>query len=544
MGGATSISWTENAEVFTKPSVALYMIDEIRLAGHFRHWYRQRVLEPSCGRGAFVLPLVEVLVKEHEKGTFQWTDPILLRFLKAVDISRDSIDYLRDVVVQVLIDNRCPPDVAHALVREWFLCDDFLIHDFAKEEFDVIVGNPPYIRFDDIPREVLTVYQLKYFTFTDRCDIYVPFIERSLRLLSKHGVLSFICANRFVKNRYGRALRRMVTSSYHTRLYLNVEHAHAFVQKVSAYPAIIVLDRRLGEVTYAGEISDIGHLCECKTSNPVRLSRFTKWYNGEEPWVSTAATAVRVWRVVTSQFPTLEASAVGTKIGIGVATGADKVFLLGEENGIEADCKLPVVCAKDVKAGRIEWNARFMLNPYDSTDSRKMRNLDSYPKTRKYVMRFEGLLKKRHCARMHPQEWFRTIDRINYNIWRSPKVLMPDIQLGGVAAIDSEGNYYPHHNVYYIMSSGWNLRALCTIMRSAFVTEQLRKLSVSMRGGSIRYQSQNLKLVHIPHFSSLLKEEVNALDELADSCETEKIDTVMRSVVNRLLTNVAHDGRD
>lgn len=535
MADLTTRSWTESAEVFTKPQVALYMLQEIKRACGFRHWHKQRILEPSCGRGAFVLILVDLLIQERHRGLFKWRDPFLCDFLRAVDISPENIAFMRQAVSEKLVGDGCPCGLAWNLVEQWFVCDDFLTHDFDGQEFDVVVGNPPYIRFDDIPPEKQEVYQREYHTFTDRCDIYVPFIERGLRLLSKRGAFSFICANRYAKNKYGVQLRRMITTEYHTHLYLNVEHADAFLQKVSAYPAIIVVDRRMGRETYAGELSDIMLLNEFRTGRAGRLSRFEKWYGGDEPWVSTDRKELEVWQNVAAKFPVIEDSAPGTKVGIGIASGADGVFTLDTETDVENDSKLPMVRAEDIRPGRIEWGGKYLLNPYDSQDSKRMRDLARFPKTRGYLLQYESVLKNRHCAKAHPTDWFRTIDRVNYSVYRSPKILMPDIQLGGVAALDAEGRFCPHHNVYYVISASWNMRAICAIMRSSFVTQQIKRLSVSLRGGSIRYQSQNLRQVYIPKFSDLRTGEIKALGQLADSPDTNRIDSVVWGVVNRLL---------
>lgn len=528
-------NWTESAEVFTKPVVVGYMLDELKRAAGFRCWYAQRVLEPSCGRGAFVLILVDRLIDEHRRQLFTWRSPRLLDFLVAADISPECIDYLKSAVFKKLLSAGCPRGIAQRLVGKWFVCDDFLLHPF-RGKFDVIVGNPPYIRFDDIPPEKQKAYQVLYRTFIDRCDIYVPFIERCLGLLSSRGAFSFICANRYTKNKYGRELRKLIADEFHTRLYLNVEHADAFLQKVSAYPAIIVIDRKRGQSTFAGELSDIAELSACTTPSGKLLSEFAEWYSGDEPWLTTSSDALSVWRDVASKFPRIEDSAPGTRIGIGVATGADKVFLLpGDGSVVEDDCKLPIVRAGDIKSGSVAWSKSYMLNPYDSMNSRIMRNFQNFPRARTYVMQFEEILKRRHCAKAHPKEWLRTIDRINYEVFRSPKVLMPDIQPGGVAALDEKGCYYPHHNVYFVMSKGWNMGALCTVMRSSFVAEQVRKVSVALRGGSIRYQSQNLRGIYIPMFQDLSAVEIRRLASLARASSQEEIDEAVWQVVNRIL---------
>lgn len=528
-------SWTESAEVFTKPEVANYMLSELKRAVGFKYWFKQKVLEPSSGRGAFVLVLIDLLIDERERGLFSWDDIVLDDFLRAVDISKQSVEFLKQATIEKLLSGGCLLDRAASLVDKWFVCADFLFYEF-NIKFDVVVGNPPYIRFDDIPSDVRSVYQRMYKTFSERCDIYVPFIEKSLSLLSERGAFSFICANRYAKNRYGRELRRFISKNFHVRLYLNVEHADAFLQKVSAYPAIIIIDKRQGDPTYAGELSDITRLPQYRTRPLQDLCEFEAWYTGDETWLSTNKDELDSWRKVSKRFPKLEDSATDTKVGIGVATGADKIYLLPRESDIEPGSKLPVVRAEDICPGYINWDGAYLLNPYDSSDNKKMRDLNQFPKTKKYIMQFEDRLKNRHCAKHHPDEWWRTIDRISYKVLRSPKVLIPDIQPGGVAALDLEGKFYPHHNVYFVISEGWNMKALCTLMRSEFVASQIRKVSVAMRGGSIRYQSQNLREIHVPRYSDLTSEEVHEWSELFDSDSSEIIDTAVRKAVSRIVS--------
>ena len=117
---------------------------------------------------------------------------------------------------------------------------------------------------------------------------------------------------------------------------------------------------------------------------------------------------------------------------------------------------------------------------------------------------------------------------------RSAKILLPDIQRGGNVALDENGEYYPHHNVYWITSATWNMRALCVLMRSSFVTEQVRRFSVQMRGGSIRYQARNLRNVRIPAWCSLSASDVETLVSLYGETDMNEIDLCVKRVVARV----------
>ncbi len=524
---------TTTGEVFTKPEVVAYMMQEVMCAGRFGKWSGLRVLEPSCGEGAFVLTLVRALVAESP----DWQDGSLDHFLRACDISEANVNSTRNAVSSILQEAGCPQDICKRLLSKWFLVCDFLLQEFP-EPFDVIIGNPPYIRFDDLSSVQQNEYRRRYKTFSERCDIYVPFFERSLDLLSERGVFSFICSNRFAKSSYGRRLRSLISERFHVRLYLNMEHAQPFEDEVSAYPAITVIDRKAKGATFSGTIDDASE----KTLKTVRtakhgtsLGRFDNWYEGDAPWISTDVNDRKESDLITRVYPTIEESAGGTVIGIGVASGADDIFVDPHKHAdIEKESLLPLVMAEDICHGKINWHDRYMLNPYDPSDDSRMLDLATRPKTAVYFEENASKLKARYCAKKHPDSWYRTLDRIKYTVLSSAKILLPDIQLGGNVALDESGKYYPHHNVYWITSKTWNMKALCVMMRSSFVTRQIRRSSVQMRGGSIRYQAQNLRNVHVPAWESLDKKDVKQLVDLYDSTDSSTIDTV----VDRILSQV------
>jgi hypothetical protein len=327
----------------------------------------------------------------------------------------------------------------------------------------------------------------------------------------------------------------MIGDSFHVALYLNMEHTQPFETEVSAYPAIFVLDRRMGRETYSGEIStlDYGMLERCRTGIAKScLSRFDHWYGDGEAWLTTDCTVRSMMDNVASSFPTIEESGAGTRIGIGVASGADDIYVAPQLSAeVERDCLLPLVASEDIRNGRIEWNKRYMFNPYDNQDDRQMLDLERFPRASAYLNRHAEKLKSRYCAKKHPDAWYRTLDRIKYSTLRAPKLLLPDIQRGGNVALDERGEYYPHHNVYWITSASWDMKALCVIMRSSFVTNQMRCVSMQMRGGSIRYQSQNLRNIHIPAWSSLDERDVSALATLYSEKDIKKIDACVERVV-------------
>lgn len=142
---------------------------------------------------------------------------------------------------------------------------------------------------------------------------------------------------------------------------------------------------------------------------------------------------------------------LGFKIGIGVATGADDIFIINDSNqSIESSLLLPIITTKDVTSNGIKWKGNYLFNPFDENGN--IIDLAQYPQAQVYLASHQDRLKSRYISRKNPSYWYRTIDKIKIETLTTPKIILPDISANKYIQID-EGNYYPHHNLYFIASS-------------------------------------------------------------------------------------------
>ncbi|MEI6106174.1 MAG: Eco57I restriction-modification methylase domain-containing protein [Opitutae bacterium] len=505
--------------VFTKPPIIGLILD---LAGYSSGKTRLadlRLLEPSCGDGAFISEAIRRLLtseREHTK-RIDWDDVAIERAITACDLNSGFVALARNSTTQFLIREGCPPVRAEELSTVWIRHSDFLLTAWT-ERFDFVIGNPPYVRIEELPGAVLRRYRELYRTCTDRADLYVAFFEKGLRLLNGKGCLAYICANRFAKNLYGRELRQLIAREFHVRYYLNLEHTQPFESDVSAYPCIAVIDRERGRPTKVATLEDVDpatldQVNPCaKASRSRLLSSFRSWYADGTPWIATERKSFDRLALLAERYPLLEESAADTRVGIGVATGADDVYVRGKfDELIEKSCQLPLVMAADISPSAVKWSGHYLINPFADADDGSLREFEEYPGLGAYFAKHRAALMCRHVAQKRSESWYRTIDRVNATLTKKPKLVIPDIQSGGVIGFD-QGQYYPHHNVYWITSSGWSLRALQALLRSDLILEQIKAHSVQMRGGALRYQAQVLRKVRVPHFNLLTKELVVRLE--------------------------------
>ena len=519
--------------VFTKSKVTEFIMN---LAGYdpaAKRLADHRLLEPSCGDGAFLSVAVRrVLESEviHRK-SIDWETPELVTAIKACDVNSGLVAGARLKIGEQLVAAGCPSARAGFLAEEWIEHSDFLLKTW-RNKFDYVIGNPPYVRIEDLPGKVLRRYRETFPTCGDRADLYVAFFEQGLHLLSRHGSLAFICANRFTKNLYGRSLRQLIAGQFRVRYYLNLEHTQPFVSEVSAYPCVVVIDRQRGEATRAASLDNLADevllrlLQEKDSGSATPWALFPAWYEDGTPWVATDREDYFRHSELARKHPTLEESAEGTRVGIGVATGADDIYILPAlEPTIEPECQLPLIMTRDVSPAALNWSGHYLINPYESEGEGELRSLARYPGLKAYFERHRAALEKRHTARKNPDTWYRTIDRVTHELTRTPKLLLPDIQNGGVIGLD-HGQYYPQHNLYWIVSAGWNLCALQALLRSTHIFTQVRSISVQMRGGAVRYQAQVLRKLRVPLASTLPAELLSRLAVVAGSKSQLEIDAV------------------
>ena len=388
---------------------------------------------------------------------------------------------------------------------QWLIQDDFLLTEFPAV-FTHIVGNPPYIRQEKIPHPLLLEYRRRYQTIYDRADLYVPFIEKGLSLLSNSGQLAFICSDRWMKNKYGKPLRRFVAHRYHLRYFVDMHEADAFRSEVMAYPAIFVITRERNDITKTvcskrirkEDFLDLSWALLSDEPNDL-VHKIVGVVREDEPWLLEAPEEVSVLRSLEERFPTLTQS--GCKVGIGVATGCDTIYVRkGDELPIEEDRKLPLAVTRDIQNGVIHWSGWMVLNPF--AENGQLVSLDQYPQLAAYLMENEKRIRSRNVARKNPRQWYRTIDKIHRAFTQKPKLLIPDIK-GTISVVYDEGKYYPHHNLYYIVSDEWELRALQAVLRSAIAEFIVSMYCVKMRGGYLRFQAQYLRRIRLPKWEDV-----------------------------------------
>lgn len=499
----------ERGAIFTRREVVHFILDLVGYTAE-RPLHELRLLEPSFGNGDFLLPAIERLFDSLERHGFfgDASLPPLDGCIRAVELHESTFAATRTRVLALLQARGVSPASAEALASRWLTQGDFLLTLFDGP-FDVVVGNPPYVRQERIPPVLMAEYRARFTTIYDRADLYIPFLEASLRSLKEGGQLGFICADRWMKNRYGGPLRKLIADSYRLKVFVDMVDTPAFHSDVIAYPAITVIAREAPGPTRIAhrppvEAQSLALLARnllepAIPADTLAVRELNAVTSGDAPWILESDDQLALLRRLERDFPTLEES--GCTVGIGVATGADKAFIGPfDELDVEDDRKLPLVMTRDIVSGEVQWRGLGVVNPF--AEDGGLVDLAAYPRLERYLLARRSQIARRHVAQKSPSNWYRTIDRIYPALARTPKLLIPDIK-GGAHIVYEAGRLYPHHNLYYLTSADWDLHALQAVLLSGIARLFVTVYSTRMRGGYLRFQAQYLRRIRLPRWSEV-----------------------------------------
>ena len=358
-----------------------------------------------------------------------------------------------------------------------------------------------------------------------RADVYIGFYEHGLQALRDGATLGFICADRWMRNAYGARLRAMVSEQWSVETLVSMTGVDAFEDEVDAYPAITILRRRpQGEGPLAVEAtplfdaaaaSEVVELSSAAETNHVhrpgyRGARLGAWFSGPGGWPHGSPDRLATIADLEARYPALEDASTGTKVGIGVATGADRVFITEDPKAVEEERLLPLALPRDISSGAVQWSGKYLVNPWNADG---LVNLDDWPRLSSYLSEHRELLAKRHTAKNG--RWHKTIDRVIEGLENREKLYLPDFKEAIFPVLD-KGGTYPHHNLYWVTSAGWDLRVLGGLLLSDVAGLFIEAYSVRMRGGYLRFQAQYLRRIRVPGVASIDNESSMALAEAFD----------------------------
>ncbi len=531
-----SLEWgnsnADKGEVFTKSSIVDFMLDVSSVSETIVD-NNTKILEPSCGQGEFVLAIAKNIIQGYiEKNIFIKAN-LLVGQIYAFDISINNITLAKNAVIKELVQVYSYED-SFSIACSWFYCQDFLLWD-SDVQFTLVIGNPPYVRIENIPKPLLIEYRNRFSTMTDRADIYIAFFEKALKMLAEKGKLIYICTDRWMKNQYGRKLRNLVSSDYNLSMVIDLYGQNAFQSNVLTYPAITLLDREknkkkqtlvIHDVVNKEIVPEIKQYIQQKIAGNIGVIR-NDIVKADSPWLLGGNDEVELVKYLEDNFPSIEDA--GCQVYIGAATGNNNVYIIDDPDLIEWSRRIPVVTATDIRTGTHIDSGKYIINTYDESGVVELAN---YPLLEEYLREYFDVLSNRHTAKKNPKRWYKTIDRVHKERALREKLLIPDIK-SNLTIVHDQAGYHPNNSIYYICSDSWHLGALKFVLDSGVGQLFVENYSTKVSGGNLRFQAQHLRRIRLPLWDDLEQElQIRLIQANADNGENINRTSLISRVYN------------
>lgn len=332
--------------------------------------------------------------------------------------------------------------------------------------FDAVVGNPPYIRIQDLGRELAAFCRRRYVTASGSFDVYIPFLERGVELLGPMGRLGFILPNKFLKLEYATRLREQLAGQRLVDEVIDFGDAQVFAAATN-YTCVLVLDRAgRDELTYRRVQGDAAAVEEALLRpQSIPAARFAANGLGGGPWIMATGEEEALLRAVAAGSERL--GDVTRQIFQGLITSADPVYVL-EDRGVrggrrrvwsraserelelEPDLLRPLASGRDVDRHAFHPLRQLLLFPYRRGDDGAMRLLDeaeltALPLTDAYLREHEATLRGREGGRMDHGGWYAFGRTQNLGLHDLPKLGCAATVRRLELAVDPDGAVYFHN---------------------------------------------------------------------------------------------------
>ena len=509
---------------------------------NYRAWLLQlTICDPACGSGAFLNQALEFLIEEHtyidELQAKLMGDSLVLsdvensileNNLYGVDLNDESIEiaklslWLRTAQkgrkLNSLNNNiKCgnslidDPEVAGDKAFSWEkeFPEVFAPSSGSGGGFDVIIGNPPYVRQELLGQKQKDFFSVKYKNvYNGIADLYVYFYDLSISIIKEKGLLGFITPNKWMERKYGFELRSYLINLDILQI-VNFGELRIF-EDASTEPEITILKNSSSDITNI-QYKMIKSLDEAKQT-PYLLMDYDKLKLDSSIWRFNDDKSFNILEKFKTSNITLNEY---TKRGVfrGVLTGLNEAFIINEESRneiVNADVNASEIVKKmvegdDFSRWSLNHSGRYMLATQYDLDIPKL-----YPSIHQFLMRFEEkLIKRQDKGATH---WnLRSCDY--YDELLKPKLIYYHTASIHNFYFDTEG-YYISANCYFIANADRYLQCVLNSKLFHYVKKFLfPAFGDSENGGRVRLDANKMSALPVKEVATELKEVFQGLAE-------------------------------
>ncbi|EAK9946431.1 class I SAM-dependent DNA methyltransferase [Campylobacter lari] len=433
-------------------------------------------------------------------------------------------------------------DLESANPFEWrFEFSEVLDEGGNFKGFDLIIGNPPYIRQEDI-KELKPNLAKNYKVYKGTSDIYTYFYELGFNVLKQNGVLSFITSNKYTRAGYGEALREFLLKNTTLLEYIDLNGIKVF-ESATVDTSILSFEKAKTKDSSFKHLVPNTELLKENDFNIESILNFNKiaqnslskesfTFNDEstnalKAKIEKHGTPLKDWH--------------GLNINYGIKTGYNEAFIITTEKRDEilAKCKdeaekertakliRKMLRGRDIKRYSYEWAGLWVINThngYKSKSGEKIEaiNMDEYPSLKQHLKPYYKTLEKRTDKGKTP---YNLRNCAYLEEFEKEKIVYPETTQGAYFVYDNKGIFL-EKTAFFIVCE--NLKYLLGLLSSNLITYYYKNFSQGCKLGikGYQYNKHALENLPLPKINSknekLANEFVSLVDEILKAKEQDK----------------------
>lgn len=508
-----------------------------------------RIVDPACGSGVFLIMAFDFLKAElsrvNEKvaeleGKAGYIDDlldpdseILSNNLFGVDVNAESVEItklslwiktarrgkvLDSLSGSIRVGDSLIEDSNFAYLDHAFTWETAFPSVFAEGGFDVVLGNPPYVRMEFL-KALKPYLETRYEVVSDRADLYCYFYERGLRLLKPGGRLGYISSNTFFKTGSGKPLREYLLRDATIESVVDFGDLQVF-EGVTTYPAILTLKRGAAPKDHELRFWKVDALPE---------NNFQATWEAAAGLYPQTALGAGSWELENPALRTLRNKIRAGKKTLkevygsplyGIKTGLNAAFVIDNDTKEKlcaqdprsAELLKPFLEGKDLKRWRAEPRGLWLIY----IPQRKIK-IDDYPAIRDWLLPFKAKLE----ARATKQDWFelQQAQEAYSPHFKPAKIAYGHFQDQPIYSMETTGAY-SNNKTYFIPNGGWDLLAL---LNSKTIWFDFCSRTTAVRGGWREATAQHIEPLPIPTITDAGKSELGQLAEQASKAAQNRL---------------------
>lgn len=472
-----------------------------------------KVIDPACGSGVF---LVDALFKLKQKLQKSYKD-LVEEHIFGIDIDPRAVKRTKILLSLVVFEHEKKMPEKFNIYNGNSLDKDFLRKTLNDSKFQAIVGNPPYVRIQNLEEDTRKIIR-KYWKFIQGdIDIFIPFIEIGIELMSEKGKMGYITPNSYFTTHAGKNLRKFLQANKYIEEIVDFGHYQVF-KGITTYTAITIISKTaksyfiLKKIRNNKEVTDLnnieGEKIYFRELNP-------------EKWALVSNKEKEIITIIENSYYKLKDIA---DIRVGLATLADRVYILenSEEeekyfvkylNGnkflIEKEITKEIIKVSIVKSEEdILENKRRIIFPYKKINGRYVivseeELKEKFPETYRYLLFCKDILVKRDKGKKEYETWYAYGRTQGINTTFGKKLLTPPMALNPTFVVceNEDVTFYSGYGIFPKIKPFTDLYLLKKILNSEIMKIYIETTAKSYRGGWKSYSKTFIESFGLPMLS-------------------------------------------